>query len=784
MNNFLKKFLRWITNHSFFVIAVIVIISGFFATQLHNLHVEIDPDALLPQNHPLVVLGNKITQTFGGKYVVMLSMEVKKGDIFNSATLAKVQRITEKIREIPGVIPNNIQSLSSLNVKDIKGTPEGMEITRMMSSVPGTPAEMEALKERVDRNDLIIGLLVSKDRKMVNIVSDYATVHKIGGFTGLHERLKKIIEPEQDANTVFHLAGIPITTSWLGTYSSRIAWVFPLAVLMIGLLHFSAFRTIQGLVIPIVTSLLSVIWAMGIMGLCHVPLDPYNLMTPILILAVAAGHSVQILKRYYEEYHQLHNNQEAVIQSTSKVGVAMLTAGFVAAAGFASLVTFQSASIRNFGLLTASGILAALIIEMTFIPAMRTLLKAPNEKQYLQERKEKFFDPFLEKIGVWIIGGKGNLILAVALLILLLALGGIALLKTDNSPSAFFAKNSVVIHDLQATNQKMSGAYNMQVMVQGPAVDTLKDPQALRDMEKLQKFIDRQPYVGKTISLVDMIKKMNKAMHNDDSRLEVLPGSKDLIAQYLLLYSMSGDPGDFDRMVDFNYQRAVITMFVTTDSYAVLKELKTKIDNYTKTSLRQSRLRFLVGGGMASSLMANTEVIIHGKTQNILQIVGIIFLVASFVFMSFGGGLLVILPLVLSVLANLGIMGLTRISLSIPTATISAMALGVGADYAIYYLFRFREEFAKSGDWQKAVSATEATSGKAILYVASAITMGYICLSLTGFMIHIYLGILVPLTMIVSSIGALTLIPTLLLKFKPKFITKFQLNEGGVSREI
>ncbi len=715
----------------------------------------------------------------------MVSLEVKKGDVFNSATLGKLERITEKIREIPGVMPNNIQSLSSLNVKDIEGTPEGMNITRMMSSVPANPAEMAAFKKRVNRNDdLITGLLISKDRKMVSIVSDYSSVEKIGGFTGLHERLKKIIASEQDANIVFHLAGIPITTSWLGIYSSRIALVFPIAVLLIGLLHFSAFRTIQGLVIPIVTALLSVIWAMGIMGLCHVPLDPYNLMTPILILAVAAGHSVQILKRYYEEYHHLRDNRQAVIESTSKVGVAMLTAGFVAAAGFASLVTFQSASIRNFGLLTASGILAALIIEMTFIPAMRTLLKAPNEKQYLQERKEKFFDPLLETIGSWIVGGKGKWIIAVAVLVLLVALGGIAILKTDNSPSAFFAKNSGVIRDLQATNHKMSGAYNMQVMIEGTEVDALKDPQALRDMEKLQKFIDRQPYVGKTASLVDMMKKMNKAMHNDDSRLEILPDSKDLIAQYLLLYSMSGDPGDFDRMVDFNYQRAVITIFVTTDSYAVLKDLKTKIENYTQTDLKQSRLHFLVGGGMAGSLLANTEVIIHGKTQNIIQIVGIIFLVASLVFMSFGGGLLVILPLILSVLANLGIMGLTRISLSIPTATISAMALGVGADYAIYFLFRFREEFAKSGDWEKAVRATEATSGKAILYVASAITMGYICLSITGFMIHIYLGILVPLTMVVSSIGALTLIPTVLLKIKPKFITTYRLHEGEISHEI
>ena len=326
--------------------------------------------------------------------------------------MEKVQRITAKVREIPGVIQSNVLSLSAINVKDIEGTPDGMKINRMMETVPATQEEFHQLKERVTRNAIINNLLVSGDGKMTTIIVDCGSINKAGGFTGIYDKLNEIIAPEKDSNTEFHLAGSPINLYWMTEYSGRMIYVFPVALIVIGLLLFYAFRTWQGLAIPLTTAILSVLWSLAILGLSGLALDPYNIVTPILILAIGAGHSVQILKRYYEEYEKTRDNRQAVIDSTTHVGAAMLTAGFVAACGFASLVTFQTASIRAFGLLTAFGILAALIIEMTFIPAVRTLLKAPDEAHLQKERRRSIFDPFLEMLSRWIIGGKGKFIIA------------------------------------------------------------------------------------------------------------------------------------------------------------------------------------------------------------------------------------------------------------------------------------------------------------------------------------------------------------------------------------
>ena len=139
------------------------------------------------------------------------------------------------------------------------------------------------------------------------------------------------------------------------------------------------------------------------------------------------------------------------------------------------------------------------------------------------------------------------------------------------------------------------------------------------------------------------------------------------------------------------------------------------------------------------------------------------------------------IPLALAVVTNFGVMGLFAIPLDIGTATISAMAVGIGADYAIYFLFRLREELAAGETLQEAVERTLETSGMAILFVSSAIAAGYLTLCFSGFGYHIRLGTLVALAMAVSSAGSLTVLPALVLVVRPSFLARAQALRPPVS---
>ena len=134
-----------------------------------------------------------------------------------------------------------------------------------------------------------------------------------------------------------------------------------------------------------------------------------------------------------------------------------------------------------------------------------------------------------------------------------------------------------------------------------------------------------------------------------------------------------------------------------------------------------------------------------------------------------------LLPLATAALCNLGLMGLTGIPLSMGTAAISAMAVGIGADYAVYFLFRVNEEFQRRGDLRDATAAALLTSGKAIAYVASAVAGGYLCLTFSFFKVHVLLGVLVALTMVTSSTATVAFLPAVILRVKPKFLTRGRL---------
>src|SRR3569623_1775412 len=182
-------------------------------------------------------------------------------------------------------------------------------------------------------------------------------------------------------------------------------------------------------------------------------------------------------------------------------------------------------------------------------------------------------------------------------------------------------------------------------------------------------------------------------------------------------------------------------------------------------------VRARVGGGVTNAIALN-ETMVHGKTINLIQISLLVVIITAILLRSLVGGLLVLLPLATSALVNLGLMGWTGILLSMGTAAISAMAVGIGADYAVYFIFRVRDEFQRCGDLREATATALTTSGKAIAYVASAVAGGYLCLALSFFKVHVLLGVLVALTMITSSAATVAFLPTVLLRATPRFLRR------------
>ncbi len=626
----------------------------------------------------------------------------------------------------------------------------------------------------------------------------------------IYNSVLEIVNKYKDENTEIYVGGLPVALAFLEADSWRMSrYIYPVALIIIMFILYLAFRSIQGMILPIICALLSVVWAVGLMGVFKIPLDPWNMMTPILILAVAAGHSVQILKRYYEELGKSTSlspssymveaggshwgadaSKQAVIDSLTKIGPVMITAGIVAAASFASLLTFQLKTFQSFGLFTAFGILSALVLEMTFIPAARSLMRPPrkaeagNVKGAGISEKGSFLDRFLLAI-TGLVNNRSLLVWIGLIAVIAVSLYGINRLTVINSLKSLFFESTQFRKDDAALNKYFGGTATFYIYLEGQERDALKDPAVLHAIENLQKEIEAIPEVGKTQSYVDYVKATNQSMNGGDPAFRSIPESQATISEYLFLFSLSGSDGEMNRFLDYDYRKSVIWVFLRDDSTLLGEQLISIVNN----SSFPPGIKIGVAGSIPV-MMALNQTMVSGKIWNILQIAGIVFVITSIVLRSFVGGILVLLPLGIAVLTNFGVLGLFGIGLGVGTAAISAMAVGFGADYSIYLLYRLREETAGSvsnggakgssdldGQHKKkqisdeAIRITLLTAGKAIIFVAAALSAGGLTLLFTGYYLHME-GFLVPLAMITSSLSTLIVLPAVVKAVKPGFIMR------------
>ncbi|MEO6027422.1 MAG: MMPL family transporter [Candidatus Binatia bacterium] len=766
---------RWLTayflaviRHRWLVLGVVLAVTLGLGAAATRLHIEVDPDRLLPQDHPFIQTLNEVHALFGDKNLIVIGLFPHDGKVFTPTFLAKVAEVTARIKKVPGVNRALIQSLAAPQAKDVRGSGDVITVERVMATPPTDQAGADEVRRRAFANEMMVGTLVAADGSAALVQASFELTPEIPGYRNLHHAVLTAVAETADGTFDYRLAGPTIYLSQLSAYAGRMAIFFPLALVVIGLVHYHAFRTWQALFLPLATALLSVVWAVGLMGLLGVALDPFNTTTPILILAVAAGHAVQVLKRFYEEFERLGDVHEAVVASLVRVAPVMLAAGIVAALSFCSLVTFQTATIRTFGLFTGFGIVSALIIEMTVIPAVRAALPAPRGREVEREAEaHPILDGFLHWSARRANAGGGAVFMAIVVLLAACAFFA-SRLTVDMSMKREFSRTDTVRVDDAAINERFAGTNTLVLLVEAPSEGGLEEPVVLRAIYDLERRLEKEPGVGSAISFVDYVKRVHGAMTSDDPNAGVVPAKRDLATQELFLYSLSGGDNDLDTMIDPTHTRAKIRLLVHEDSTRYGLALLAKAQSIVaETFPHQYRVRYT---GTLASTAAATEVMVHGKIRNIAQIAIITVVISAILLRSLVGGLLVAVPLALAVAVNFGVMGLLGIPLDTMTSAISAMAVGIGADYAMYFLFRTREELVTEADLQTALERSLATSGKAVLFVSSAVAFGYATLCLSGFAVHVQLGALVALAMLVSSGSALVVLPAIVARFRPAFL--------------
>ena len=768
MTSSLQKYVEWIVDHSGWVITAVLGVTVLAAAVMPWLTVKFDVETSLPTAHPYLQVDREIREQFGGRNYVAIAILPQAGDVWTPKILRKVKDLTLDALRLPGVIPANVVSLASPNVRYFEESESGaIRPEYLMRDAPEDAEAIARLRARVEADPLYRGTLVSEDQKAALVFVDFwETIERIE----IYNQLDRLAAAYRDSETDVAFMGHPVMTHTLLSQTRALAFGLIPAIVAIALLLLLSFRSLQGMTIPMLTAFLSAIWAMGFLAVTGMPLDGWNASVPILIVAVAAGHSAQMLKRYYEELERLGDNRSAVVVSTVRIGPVMVAAGSTAALGFASLALFGVQSIRNFGLSAAAGIASAVVLEMTFVPALRSRMRARANRVRTHRG-----DAMLEGLARLALARGGIAIFVPAAIGVAIVVYGASIIQTGASGRSYMPRGSVAQRYQDAIDAHFPGTVTFGILLSGEP-GTMNTGPAVRLMQDLQGVFASDPNVLRTASLADLLAAVYRVFQPG---AKSVPDDSQVVAQLAFL---GASPG-FERFTDRAYSKAVVWGYLRDDDSFVVGRLLGRLREHLAAHPPPAGIRIGLAGGHGPTMLALNEHITNGKLYNILAVLSVIYLVASVILRSPLGGVYVTAPIAASVLGDFGVLGLTGTHLEMGTSSVIAIGTGIGADYAIYVIYRFREEYAERGDVAEALRVTLLTSGRAVLFVAASIATGFATLAPSPFRGLRTFGLIMPLTMLASAMAAVFVLPALLAQTRPRFIFGRRGSERPITRE-
>lgn len=842
------------------VILLVVALTVYFTLQLPKLRWETDARVYMPKGHPAILYDEKVEHIYGAKDAVIIAIANEEQGIFNAETLARIDRVTEKVAALPGVVANRVIDVASLSTASVfEGTDEAIGTRRLMPTVPQSEEEIQRLRDAVYADpDLFVGNIVSPDGKAAmiraklkeGIANRYETYFRIkniiagetgdwsgsawGGGSwsseggGDQQDWKKWqssdasnnpdpVEPatgamgggasapgaqvsstggsaaassgagswpqqqgawpgkDQGASNQapikdkFYLAGRPVVEVTSGMEAlTDLRLMVPMLLIVTALVLWLIFRTWRGVFVPLLVMALSVIWTMGAMGALSVPLYTISTMLPVILVAVGIGDGIHVLSHYYDKVLEdpQRDSRSIVREVMGSLGTPLVVTSLTTAIGFLTLWFAEMPPFKVFGLFTVLGIALCWLLTVTLVPAILSLLK-PKVGGYLQKRQsmrvrdeQSSLVHALVDIGGWVNRNARVLGLGVAVLGVLAAMGA-ARLHVDSSWLSDFRKDSDLVIANDLINEKFSGTIKLHVIVDGKKEGALKSVEILRGIEDVQAHAETLPYVGDSLSVVDYLKSMNKTLHAGDESYDTLPETNEQVAEYLFLFSISGRPEELDEVVDFNYSQANVTVMIRTDQTMALRSILDEVRKFAVQRFAGMDVDINFAGSANNSYLW-ADLLIDSQTTSIVLSKFAIAILAVILFQSLAYGLLVVLPVTLTTLFIGGIAGWAGIPLDVSTALAAGVAIGVGVDYAVHYLYRYRRSQRAHLDHDAATRETMRSIGKTIVFNAIVVTSGFAVLFFSVFPPHAKLGYFVAAYMVLSCVVALIVLPVLL----------------------
>ena len=733
-----------------------VALSILLATGIPRIIINDNLKDMVPRDMPSRLALDRLEDKFGGADYLIIGLRNPHGTIYDTGILEAVTRITEEIEVVNGI--GRIMSLANIN--KIELVEETLEISPLWEDVPTEPGDLERIRQDIIEDPNYLGGFVSDDETSTAIIASVKSGVNEGKLT---REIRKILDAHRGPAESF-LAGFPSIAAAVPLFiKGDVKRMTPFVLVILFVFLFFGLRTIRGLVLTMILIILTVLATVGLMGWLHGQFMIIHTSLPIILLAIACADAIHIVAHYQRSIAKGLPRKDAVIETMDELTMPVIVTSITTMAGFLSLLTSPMTVLGKYGAVISFGVFWALLLSLTFLPAALTLVGPTRVPASLRIDETRRGGGILEHFARVIIRGKWA-VLITALAITGAAVIGIFRLGIELDPLTFLPPNEKVVLDNNAARKMFGGSHNLSIIYEGD----LNDPGIMQALFRMEKHIGELHGVGKCISIADPVSRINRLMNDDKPEFEVIPDTREAVAQSILMFTMSASPSEIRSMISADDKAALLNARISLTNTLEIGHLVGEVEDYFAQLPEGSKAE---STGTAVFIRDLVYLIVRSSINSILASLCLVAIIAAIAFRSPLLGIFGIIPLGSAIIINFGLMGFLGIKFNHVLAMLASISIGVGIDYAIHYISRYQWVSREIADPEEKTVEIIASVGRPIFYNAISIAAGFAVMLKSAFFPVKYLGAMISFSMIACAFGALTILAIVLL-LKDHFGTK------------
>ncbi len=679
----MKKIIHFPIHRPITAIVTVLSASILMVLGVRFIHVDDNILNLVPEDIPERQAWEKMEDLFGTSEFIYVAFGHPGQDILNPTALRDLWTLTMALDTLAQV--DEVTSLAT--AKRIESDEGEMVVEDMLPGPSLSSADIQAVKDYLEKFPQLKKQLVGRHGDYLNILirplpdADYTSLGL--EVTQITHKVLAGLDYEVHFGGQSYLTGI--IPKLIREDTSRLIVIGIIVMILLLLINL---RSVPAVTLVLVTILLSLGAMMGFMGwVVHFTgsnkfyFSLVNTSMPIILLTIANSYGVHILTHFFREMRRGEGVVTALEKTLNVLYLPVFLTAFTTLVAFFTLLSAPISALTGYGVSIALGVAWAWLLSTVLLPAVMRLVyeRFPSARAVRPGPLEKLVDRF----GHMVLRHPGR-VASGGLLVVLLGAVGFTMLRVEVNIAHFFSPGSQVRESFDFMDQEMAGTLSLVFLFTGD----LKSPAVLNDMDRLQRFLEQDPRVTTTFSLADVIKKMHRAIMDDDPRFETIPADRSQVNNLLTLYTMSSDPEDFSSLVDYDYHQGIVTALLQTLSSSEIIKFSRKVTTYMDANLTSGAQIEVTG--LMMIFRKFIYLVIRSAAASILFSLLLVAIIVWIFFRRLRWAGASVIPLAVAVILNFGLMGWFHVDLSHITVLLSSIIIGVGVDFAIHYISQFR----------------------------------------------------------------------------------------------